>query len=180
MNTQTLPFKIYPSRGRALLCFAVGLAMGVLVVVFYKKITATLPWYMYHLFYGLPLLAIAGGLKGGLFPKPVIVIYEDGLAYPQLGLRRLPWQDIRETVLREDVKVGGKVCFSPFESDRCLELMIAQDSKAFEQIRPMWRVLLQLRGDATLLPIGLMGSKTSTRELQSIINHMKASARPPV
>ena len=168
MNEQKLPLKIYPSKTRPFLGFIIGIVLCVLVIIYSDKIPEKTPWFMYIVLYGLPILAIIVGLKNTLFSKPQIIIYKEGFSYPKIGLRMLPWKDILDTHLQQKVtKTRRRTYFSPTESDRCLEIIIAENSEAFQQIKPLWRLLLQARNN--VLPIGLMGSKTTTRELQEII-----------
>jgi len=172
-----LPLKIFPSRVRAIIGCIVGVILLSIVVAKWHRVAEQVGrhWYMYAVFYGLPVLAIVGGLKGVLFPAPQVALYPDGFAYPKLGLRRLPWNDIRGTFLHdrvENVKILNRrrYFFSPTESDRCLDLLIAPDSPALQQVYPIYRIMLSKREGCTVLPIGLMGSKISTRELQKIID----------
>lgn len=165
-----LPFKIYPSRIRPFLAFIIGIVLGVLLIVYRDRIPAGTPWYMYVFLCFMPILAIITGLKNSLFPVPQIIIYQEGLSYPKIGLEMLPWEDILDTHLQEKVTTARRrTYFSPTESDRCLEITIAKDSEALQQIKPLWRTLLQARDDCNVLPIGLMGAKTTTAELQEII-----------
>ena len=158
-NEIKIPFKIYPSRMRPFLAFIIGTVLGVLVIVYRERIPAETPWFMYAILYGLPLLAIIAGLKNSLFPAPQIIVYEEGLSYPKIGLKMLPWEDIMETRLQQKATTSrGRVYFSPTESDRCLEIKIAKGSAACGQIKLPWRMLLRAEGgDDVVLPIGLMG-----------------------
>jgi len=166
MNKKELPLKIYPSRTRPFIGFIIGIVLSALVFIYIDRIPEKTPWFMYIVLYGLPILALIGGLKNTLFPVPQIIIYKEGLSYPKIGLKMLPWKDILNTQLQEKViKTSRHTYFSPTESDRCLEITIAEDSEAFQQIKPLWRVML--RGH--VLPIALMGSKTTTSELQKMI-----------
>jgi len=67
------------------------------------------------------------------------------------------------------VKSGRRTFFSPNDSDRCLEIAIVKGSEALKQLNPLGRILLDERKDVTVLPIALMGAKTTTAELQKII-----------
>jgi len=169
-----LPLKIYPSRLRAIIGSLVGVILFSVVVWKHQTVATEIGchWYMYAVFYGLPALAIIAGLKGALLPKPQVVLYSDGFAYPKLGLKRLPWKDIRGTFLYEDTQIGRRRYFSPTESDRRLDLLIAPDSSALQQVYPIYRLALGQRDGCTVLPIGLMGAKTSTRELQKMIESL--------
>jgi len=168
-----LPFSIYPSRGRAVIAFVLGLLFFAIVMLISERMSGA-SWVQRVLFYGVPVIAIVAGLKGALFPRPLIVVYEDGLAYSQMGLKKLPWTDIQGTFLHEDGQVGRRYRFSPTESDRRLDVLIAPESSALHQVKPLLRHMLRKRDEAVVLPIGLMGAKMSTRELQKVIDTMVA------
>ncbi len=125
---------------------------------------------MYSVFYGLPVLVVIAGIKGTIFPKPQVILYPDGFAYPNLGLKKLPWTDIRGTRLHEDGRAGkGRKLFSP-ESDRRLDLLVSPESSALRQIRPFFRIMLSNIEGCVVVPVGLMGARITTRELQKIID----------
>jgi hypothetical protein len=166
MNKEELPLKIYPSRTRSFIGFIIGILLSSLLFLYIDRIPEETPWFMYIVLYGLPILALIGGLKNTLFPVPQIIIYKEGLSYPKIGLKMLPWKDILNTHLQQKViKTTRHTYFAPTESDRCLEITIAEDSEAFQQIKPLWRIMLK----GHVLPIALMGSKTTTSELQEMI-----------
>jgi hypothetical protein len=170
MSKKESTLKIYPGRIRAFLGFVIGAALGILLILNRDKIPQETPWYMYVFLCVMPLLAIVAGLKNSLFPAPIIIIYKDGLSYPKIGLQKLLWKDIQGThLLPQVVKTRLRTYFSPNDSDRCLEIFIADNSESLNQFNTMGRVLLSRRDKHTVLPIALMGAKTSTAELQKII-----------
>jgi len=61
-----LPLVVYPSRNRALLGFVVGAVLMTIVVANHSKVAEAIgtAWFMYPVFYALPLLALVAGFKG--------------------------------------------------------------------------------------------------------------------
>jgi len=167
-----LPLKIYPSRIRAILALLIGAVLLAVVVAKRQQVAEEIGrhWYMYVVFYGLPVLSIIAGFKASMFPRPQVILYLDGFAYPKLDLRKLPWKDIQGTFLHEGIKKGRRRKFASTESDRRLDLLITPESSALRQIRPVFRIMLSERQGCVVVPIGLMGSSISTRELKKMID----------
>jgi hypothetical protein len=166
-----LPLKIYPSRIRGMLGLLFSVILLVALVFIHQQL-ATAIGYLVFALYIIPALGFLGGCKTFLFPSPQVILYQDGLAYPKLGLKKLPWKDILEVSVQEDFQGKLRYYFSPTESDRILKLHVATESPALLQIAPIFRRMMpQPRNQKyTIVPIGLMGASISPRELKKIID----------
>jgi hypothetical protein len=166
-----LPLKIYPSRIRGMLGLLFS-AILLVTLIFIHLQLATAIGYLIFALYIVPALGFIGGCKTLLFPNPQIILYQDGLAYPKLGLKKLPWKDIQGASVQEDFQGKLRYYFSPTESDRILKLYVATESPALQQIAPIFRRMIPRprNQEYTIVPIGLMGASISPRELKKIID----------